>query len=90
LNDEANSLVSFSHQNKEKTLYQNTVCPQTLQCSRQSSTACWPQSFTFLSVGKCKTVAYSAPTENEEMFYRCIFGGCQTIRNRTGNFESVR
>jgi hypothetical protein len=36
-----------------------------------------------------KTLVYSAPIENEETFYQCIFDACQTTYNCPGIFERV-
>jgi hypothetical protein len=40
--------------------------------------------------GTLKTLAYLAPTENEERLHHPIFNAYQTIRNHHGTFERAK
>jgi len=37
-----------------------------------------------------KSLLYSAPIENEEIYHQCTFYACQTTRNHSGTCEMVR
>lgn len=46
--------------------------------------------FSFYLWGHLKPQVYSAPIKNEETLHQLNFYECQTIRSRSGSFESVR